>query len=245
MIGLILQARINSSRLYGKVFFPLGGMTSLEFQIRRLKRINFLDKIILAVPKNEYSSIFRKIAKQEKCFFFEGSEKNVLKRYFQAATKNHLNTIVRVQADCPLLDPSMASRMLKFYIKNINKYDYVSNILKPSYPIGMHFEIFSYKILKIAYENSVDEIEQEHVTPYIYRRPKYFRLKNIFYKNNKYRNLRLTLDYFNDYSLIRNIVNKLFYKKNLFNLEDIINFYKKNKNLFLINSKYKKKSIIL
>ena len=241
MIGLILQARINSSRLYGKILLPLKMKTMIEYQIQRIQQSKLLDKVIVATTNNKKDNIIINLLKK-KTNIFRGSEYNVLKRYYETAKKYKLSTIVRCQSDCPLIDPKLIDEIINFYKKNSKKYDYVSNILKPSYPIGMHIEVFNFKSLKESYLKSNSKIEKEHVTPYIYRRPKKFKLYNYSYKNKKYSKVRLTVDYIEDYYLIKEITEKI--KKKNFYLDDLIKFYKKNKNLFKKNSKFKKKSTV-
>ncbi len=241
MIGLILQARINSSRLLGKILLPLKKKTMIEYQLERIKLSKSLDKVILATTNNSKDDLLVKLL-GKKIKIFRGSEHNVLMRYYKAAKKYKLKTIVRCQSDCPLIDPKIIDDIVKFYKKNSKKYDYVSNILKPSYPIGMHIEVFSFDSLEEAYKKSTLKIEQEHVTPYIYRRPKKFNLYNYSYKNKSFSKVRLTVDFIEDYYLIKNITEKI--KSKNINLEDILNFYKKNKILFRQNSKFKKKSTV-
>ena len=207
MIGLILQARINSSRLFGKIVLPINSKPMIEYQIDRIKKSKSLDKIILATTRNKKDDLLNYLLKK-KISVFRGPEENVLKRYYFAAKKFKIKTIVRCQSDCPLIDPEVIDKIVNFYKKNKNKYDYVSNILNPSYPIGMHIEVFSFKCLEEAYKKSDLKIEQEHVTPYIYRRPSKFRLFNYQYDNSKFSKLRLTVDYIEDYFLIKIITEK-------------------------------------
>lgn len=244
MIGLILQARVRSKRLFGKILFPLLNTSVLEFQVNRIKKSKTVDKLIIATSKSRLDNIIFCISKKLKIPFYRGSEKNVLQRYYYAAKKFKLKTIIRCQSDCPLIDYRVIDKVVKFYNINKKKYDYVSNILEPSYPIGMHVEIFSMHALETAFKRAKDPLELEHVTPYIYRRPNIFKIKNIEYINKNYSNLRLTLDYLEDYKLIKIISEKLYKKNKNFSLEDILNFIKKNKHLTKINGFFKKKSTV-
>ena len=244
MNGLILQARVNSKRLFGKILFPLLNTSILEFQVNRIKKSKMIDKIIIATSKNKLDDIIFHISKNLHVSSYRGSEQNVLQRYYYAAKKYKLKTIIRLTSDCPLIDHRVVDRIIKFYISNKKKYDYVCNILNPTYPIGMHVEVFSMYALETAFKKSKDPLEIEHVTAYIYRRPNIFRIKNIEYTNKHYSDLRLTLDYLVDYKLIKIIAEKLYKKNKDFSLEDIINFIKKNQYLKKINGFIKKKSTV-
>jgi spore coat polysaccharide biosynthesis protein SpsF len=194
-IGVIVQARCNSLRLPSKVLLRIENKTILEHVIERLKELKFKKKIIIATTKKKKDKKLIDIAKNNQCDHFSGSENNVLNRYYKAAKKFRIKTIIRICSDSPFIDPQIIEKGLKIYKK---KYDYVSNIIKPTYPAGMSVEIFSFNTLKKANRFSTNATEQEHVTPYIYRNPKIFRIKNFkTYKNlNKY---RFSIDYWEDY----------------------------------------------
>lgn len=109
-----------------------------------------------------------------------GSEKNVLERYFKAAKKFKIKTIIRICSDSPFIDHQIIEKGLKIYLSK--KFDYVSNIINPTYPAGMSVEIFNFKSLKKSFFAKTDLIEKEHVTPYIYRNPNLFKIKNFSLK---------------------------------------------------------------
>jgi len=195
-LGIIVQARCGSTRLPSKVLLKLGDKTILEHTIKQIKKLKFNKKIIIATTTKSQDKKIVNIAKKNKCNYFCGSEKNVLNRYYEAAKKFKLKTIIRICSDSPFIDPSIIKRAFKIYQKK--KYDYVSNIIYPTYPAGMSVEIFNFTCLKKTNESKTDFIEREHVTPFIYRNPKIFRIKNFFTIKNisKY---RFSVDYWEDY----------------------------------------------
>ena len=121
--------------------------------------------------------------------------------------------------------------------------DYCSNILLPSYPVGMHTEVFSFEALEKAFQNASSELEREHVTPYIYRNPEIFKLKNVKYKKNL-SNIRLTLDYEEDFIVISKIF-KHFKSYDYFSLDDILNFLENNPDVIKINSHFKRRNSLV
>jgi len=236
-VGIIVQARCGSSRLPGKVLLKIGKISLLEHVIKRLKKIRNKKKIIIATTKKKIDKKIINLAKKNKCSTFAGSEKNVLNRYFLAAKKYKINTIVRICADSPFIDPLIIERGLKIFRKN--KYDYVSNIINPTYPAGMSVEIFNFKSLEICNKSKTDQIEKEHVTPFIYRNKNIFKIKNFKNKTNltKY---RFCIDYKKDLLAARKLNDEIT-KANLknFSYKKLITIVNKNLSIKKINSKLK------
>lgn len=228
----IIQARYDSKRLPGKVLKKINHKTILEILIKRLSKSKKISKIIVACSNNKNDKKIIKLCTHLGVEYFIGSETNVLDRFYKAAKKFKFNNIARVTADCPLIDPKIVDDVIeKFFDKEV---DYATNANPPTFPDGLDFEIFKFSILKESYFKAKSQHEQEHVTPYILNKKKFkkFNLKN----NQDYSSLRITLDEYEDFILIEKIIKN--FKKNIhFNYEDILNFYKKNKKLFLINSK--------
>jgi glutamate-1-semialdehyde 2,1-aminomutase len=162
--------------------------------------------------------------------YFIGSENDVLDRFYNAAKKYKGINIVRITADCPLIDPKIVDDVISnFFLKNV---DYSSNTNPPTFPDGLDVEVFKFSVLKAAYMNAKKSEEREHVTPFIINNKKFkkFNLKNSI----DYSSLRLTLDEKEDFILIAKIIK--YFKNNLnFTFKNILNLYKK-KNFFLINS---------
>lgn len=234
-IHIIVQARLNSTRLNEKVIKKINGKTIIEILYDRLKKVNLCDKIIFAIPKNKKNNKLKKILKSINIKnIFEGSDENVLSRYYNSAKKFNSNIIIRVTADCPILDPKIIDKMIKKFITL--KINYLSNTLVPSFPDGYDVEIFDFKTLEDAYKKSSSIFEREHVTPFIIKNKK---IKKFNYKNKLDLSfLRITLD--EDLDLIQ--LKKIFstFKSNSFGLKEIIKLYKKNPQLFNINKSIKR-----
>jgi glutamate-1-semialdehyde aminotransferase/spore coat polysaccharide biosynthesis protein SpsF (cytidylyltransferase family) len=227
----IIQARYNSTRFPGKVVKKINNKTILEILIRRLARSKHITKIIVACSNNRKDKAIVTICRKLNVNYFIGSENDVLNRFYQTAKKYRGINIVRITADCPLIDSNIVDDVISnFFFKNV---DYASNVNPPTFPDGLDVEVFKFSVLKEAYINAKKSEEREHVTPFIINNKKFkkFNLKNSI----DYSSLRLTLDEKEDFILIAKIIK--YFKNNLnFNLKNILDLYKKKKNFFLINS---------
>jgi len=231
----IVQTRYLSSRFPGKVLKKIDDKTILEILIKRLSKSKKISKIIIACSSNSLDKNIIKISKKLGIDYFVGSENNVLSRFYNAAKKYKFENIVRITADCPLIDPGIVDLVINNFFKK--KVNYASNTNPPTFPDGLDIEIFKFHDLKIAYKNSKSNYDKEHVTPYIVRNKnlKKFNLRN----SQDVSWLRLTLDEPADLVVIEKLI-KNFKNKPFFNLKDILNFYKKNKYAFSINKNIKR-----
>ena len=236
-ISCVIQARMGSSRLPGKILLNGYDRPLLIHLIERIKKSKKIDKIIVATSKNKLDDIIFNLCKKNKTEVFRGDEKNVLLRYFNCAKKYKISTIVRITSDCPLIDHTIIDKMIQNY--EIGKYDFYGNTHPATFPDGYDIEIFSFQALKKSFYNSKNNFQKEHVTPFIWDNPDKFLIGN--YKNKKgnlHNHYRLTLDFIEDYYLIFFIFNYFYPKNKSFKLEDIINFLKKNKEMIQINRKF-------
>ncbi len=239
-IGIIVQARLNSKRFPRKILRKVyKNYSIIDFLLQRISKSKQVNRFILAVPLANKKN-FHSIAKKNNFELFGGSEKNVLKRYYDAATKYKLNIIIRVTSDSPLMSSLILDNAIKHF--KAKKVDYFNNILKPSYPIGIHIEIFNYKTLKYLFKNVKEKEFKEHVTPYIYNNPNKFKIftSKLKKKLHKY---RLTVDYQEDLKLLNETIKKS--KKGInVKYQDIINIIKKNPKLIKLNNKFEKRFFI-
>ena len=232
-IHIIVQARLESTRLPDKVLKIINKKTIIKTLFDRLKCSKLVDEIIFAIPKNNKNNKLKKYILNNKFKnLYEGSPEDVLSRYYGAAKKFSSDIIIRITADCPLIDPTLLDQMISIFINsNIN---YLSNTLRPTYPDGYDIEIFDFKTLKKTFQNSKQKIDREHVTLYIKRNKDKFKVKNFSHTSNL-SNLRLTLDEEDDFKLISRVTN-LMKNKYFFKLKDVEKLYEKNPKLFQLNS---------
>ncbi|PKL66556.1 MAG: acylneuraminate cytidylyltransferase [Methanobacteriales archaeon HGW-Methanobacteriales-1] len=236
-IGAIIQARTSSTRLPEKVLKNLPcnhNITVLEQVIRRLKRSEKLDDIIIATTTDENDKKIIDIAEKEKITWFRGSKENVLERYYLAAKENELDVIVRITSDCPCVDPDIVDFLLENHLKN--KGDYTSNTTLRTFPVGLDVEVVSFEALKTCYYNADTDLEKEHVTSYIHHNLSHFKTDNLI-SNEDMSQVRITLDTEEDYTLLCAVFDYLYEENELFKYYDIISLFKDKPWLKNINKK--------
>ena len=226
----IIQARMDSSRLPGKVLAELAGKPLLEFLIYRLKLSKNIEEIIIATTLNASDNPIVNLGKKLNIKVIRGSENDVLDRFAIAAKNTKSNILIRITGDCPLIDPFLINEAIDNF--KANSYDYLSNGLEETYPDGLDIEIFTKEALFKANKYCNNKEEREHVTPWI-KKNKLFNIGSI--KNNKNQGqFRWTVDEKEDLEVVRNIVN-FFDGKHNFKWTEVIDLYTKKPNLFKAN----------
>jgi len=241
-VVIIIQARMGSSRLPGKVLKSVLGKPLLEYLLERLKRVEKANAICIATTSKPHEQPILDICARMLIGCFRGSEDDVLERYYLAAQDMQADAIVRVTSDCPLIDPVEIDRLIEYYLNNLDKYDYVSHSLERTYPAGMESEIFSFEALKNAHENAKSISDREHVTPYLREHPHLFRLGNLTYKEN-HKHHRWTVDTPEDFELVAKIIEALYPMNREFSIEDILKLCEENSEWRNINAHVKQKAI--
>lgn len=241
-VGIIIQARMGSTRLPGKVLKKIDDKkTVLELLIKRMKLCKSVDEIIIATTPDEKNSLIIDLAKKQDISDFIGSETNVLERFYEAAKHFNLDIIVRITSDCPFTDPKIIDDMIHFYLSS--NYDYIRNVDgKTNFPIGVDVEIFSFKILEKIYQLAESEEEKEHVTKYILNHPEQYSI--VSYNDRSIKliyNLRLTVDYEEDLLVCRKVFKKLRENNKSidFSIYDIINIVENNPEIMDLNKHIK------
>ena len=232
-IVVIIQARMGSTRLPGKVLMKIQGLPMIIQMVNRLKSVAEVDEVIIATTNLISDDQIFEIAKSNRIYCFRGPEKDVLKRFFLASKNHKAQHIIRITGDCPLVDPQIISELIEFYINGA--YDFcgvasgagVANQKKiKRFPDGLDAEIFSFKVLKEAHLNATGNIYREHVTPFIWKNSKKYKIGSLYSKIDL-SHLRLTVDNEEDFSFINWIYSKLYLGKKTFNLQDILELLEK------------------
>ncbi len=205
-VAAVIQARMTSTRLPGKVLLPAAGREMLAHQVGRVRRARRVDAICIATIVNAADDPVVALAEREGAFWFRGSEGDVLDRFGKAADSVGATTVIRLTGDCPLVDPGLIDEAVEAF--RADPVDYLSNGLEPSWPAGLDIEVMTAKALRIAALEAADDYEREHVTPFIYRHPDRFTLRNIRCPEPLAMH-RWTLDEAADYELIRRILEAL------------------------------------
>ena len=230
MIGCIIQARMGSSRLPGKALMKSdSGKPLLYYVINQLRYCSKIKNLVIATTTNQEDDEIEKFANNNSINVFRGKEKDVLDRYFQCAKKYSFSTIVRITADCPLIDPQIVDKVIEQFFSG--NYDFATNTLTRTFPIGTDVEVFSFSALNKAWENAQLPSEREHVTPYFHNKEN-FKIINV--ENDKnISNLRLTVDRIEDFELIKQILNNI--SINPIHLEDVLELFSRKPELIEIN----------
>ena len=217
---IILQARMKSTRLPGKVLADLNGISMLEYQINRLKKCKNNERIVIATTKDNSDDEIAKLGKKIGIKVYRGEEDDVLKRYADVANDINEDVIIRITGDCPLIDPLVVDQVVDLFYHSVA--DYVSNTSPPTYPDGLDVEVFSKDSLFKAQESCQDSYQREHVTPWI-RDSGNFLVETLKNKeDNSY--IRLTVDEPEDLNVVRSIINE--FNDNSFALKDLVDLYK-------------------
>ncbi|HUK99984.1 MAG TPA: glycosyltransferase family protein, partial [Nitrospirota bacterium] len=177
MILSILQARVSSTRLPGKVLKPILGRPMLLLQIERIKRATQIDRLILATSADPSDDPVEKLCLEHNISCYRGSLNDVLDRFYQAAMPLHPDHVVRLTGDCPLADPLVIDQVISFHRQG--NFDYTSNVVEPSFPDGLDVEIFRFSCLEEAWKEAALPSQREHVTPFIHLQPDRYKIGSV------------------------------------------------------------------
>ena len=236
-IGIVIQARMGSTRLHSKIMLPVRGHPIFQVQIDRLKTINY--PIFIATTTQPADVVVVDFSNQNNIPYFRGDENNVLSRYYECAKKYNLDLVVRLTSDCPLIDVELIATGLDQYIELADNNLYLSNTITRTYPRGFDFEIFSFNLLEDAFLNAIELFDKEHVTPYIWKNKNgrvNLRQLTRFSNAGKY---RLTLDTWEDFELLKILIEK--YGAGILSGDEIIKLMELHPELVLINQHVEQK----
>ncbi len=237
-IVAIVQARINSTRLPGKVMFHVSGKPLLEFLIERIKKSKKLNDLIIATGTNSDDDEIETLCKDLNVKCFRGSDNDVLLRYNDAAKFVSADVIVRLTGDNVVIDPNLIDNAITFFLNH--DYDYVSTCcpLPRTYPEGYTVEIFSKDTLQKLNDTALKPSDREHVTFSLWMEPNKYNVFRLDLETDL-SHYRLTMDYPSDFKVIRSLFEELYPKKPDFTLEDVISWLDKNPQIASKNSEIK------
>lgn len=233
---IIIQARLGSTRLPGKVLLKIMDKTILEYLIERVKKAKNVEDIIIATTTKEEDLDIINLAHRLQVNTFRGSENDVLDRFYQAAKTFNVKHVVRITADCPFMDSNIIDDVVCCYFES--SADYCSNVSERTFPDGEDVEVFSFATLEYAWRNANLASEREHVTPYIRNHPNIFKIANFKHKID-FSKKRWTLDRKEDFKFIKAILEGLYPINPDFHMEDILKFLEHNPHLEDINRNIK------
>lgn len=235
----IVQARMGSGRLPGKVLMDLGGETILGRVVRRLQRSREIDQIVVATTQQAADDEIVGACESLQVTCFRGAELDVLDRYYQAAHAYSADIIVRVTSDCPLIDPGLADETIGIFREQ--RADYASNVSPRTYPRGLDTEVFTVAALDRAWREAREPYERSHVGPYMSGRPEIFRLASLRGAVD-YSRYRWTVDTPQDLELLRAIYSR-FDGRDDFSWQEVLQLMEREPELAEINSQVLQKSV--
>ncbi|MGE7931977.1 cytidylyltransferase domain-containing protein [Viridibacillus arvi] len=239
-VTAIIQARMGSTRLPGKILKEVNGKPLLAYQLERIAHSECIDKIVIATTLDQKDDVIVEFCDNNDVEYYRGSENDVLSRYYETAELYEGESIVRLTSDCPIIDPVILDKTIKYYVDN--DYDYVSNTIERTYPRGLDTEVFSRAALEKAYKEATLLRDKEHVTAYMYSNPKKFKLGYITNEED-YSKYRWTVDTTEDFELIELIFKKLYKKNSMFYMKDVIELLKQNPEWVSINAHIEQKKL--
>lgn len=237
-IGLIIQARMGSTRLPGKVLMEIGRKTVLLHILERVRKLKKEYKIIIAIPLSQENDKIEEFCKKEQVLCFRGSENDVLDRYYQAAKLFKLDHIVRLTGDNPFVDVDNLEFLISEHLKNNADYSSNKSEVNSGLPDGIGSEIFKFSALEKSWLEGKKDHHREHVDEYILENPKDFKFLVVKAKNinpSQFKDLRLTIDTKEDLEFIRKIYGHLYRSQKVFSVKEIINLLNNHSELIKLN----------
>jgi len=238
---IIVQARTASSRLPGKVMMPLAGKPLLSRMLERVSASSEGDEIVVAATIASGDDQIEVLCKKTGFACYRGHPTDLLDRHYQAAEVFEADVIVKIPSDCPLIDPKIIDRVLRYYKTNSRKFDFVSNLHPATYPDGNDVEVVPLSILEEAWQEASNGYEREHTTPFIWEQPRRYRIGNAEWESGLDYSMshRFTIDYQEDYNFINRVYDELWTSENpVFSLADILKLLDEKKEIHDINAKY-------
>jgi len=229
----VIQARMGSTRLPNKVLLDLEGKTILEHVVERVGKSELVDEVIVATTISYEDIEIVKLLSDESIRVFCGSEDDVLDRYYQVAKLIKPEHIVRITADCPMIDPDIIDKTIDLHLYQGS--DYTCNTLNETFPDGLDAEIFTYEALEKAWKEARLTSEREHVTPYIRKHKEIFKISGLENKENLSQK-RWTLDEFDDYNFLKIVFKNVYVNNPNFRMKDILKYLRENPNVERINN---------
>ena len=245
MNTVIIQARMGSTRLPGKIMKDLAGHEVLWHVVTRASKATRADRVIVATTRNPEDDRVEAWCKKHNVLFWRGSSEDVLERYYEAAKHFGADHVVRVTSDCPLIDPAIIDRCIDALEKG--GYDYISNVVpgERTFPRGLDVEAFSFTALERAQKNATETYEREHVTPHLWENKKgEFSIGPIIMASAGYAGThRLTVDYPEDFLLMKTIYEKFYTPEAIVDIRLVIKFLDANPDIARMNASCKEKPL--
>jgi spore coat polysaccharide biosynthesis protein SpsF len=238
---VIIQARMGSTRLPGKVMLPLAGEPLLLRMLQRVQAASVPFDLVVATSVSPEDQPVRETSRKAGVQCFSGHPTDLLDRHYKAALAAQPELVVKIPSDCPLIDPAVIDRVLSSAADFAGTFDFISNLHPPSYPDGNDVEVMTFGALETAWREAGRPFEREHTTPFIWERPSRFRIRNVPWENglDYSQSHRWTIDYPEDYAFIMAVYDALWPLKGpAFSLNDILDLLRQRPEITKLNAAY-------
>jgi spore coat polysaccharide biosynthesis protein SpsF len=239
-VVIVVQARMSSTRLPGKVLMPILGKSLLARMIERLQQIRHQVTIVIAATESEGDDAIVDEAAKLGVPCYRGDMSNLVERHYQAAKPYGAEVVLKIPSDCPLIDPRIIDKVLDFFFAHSGEYDYVSNLHPATWPDGNDVEVMTMSCLENVRKNASATLELEHTTPYIWEHPQLFKIGNVSWPKGLDYSMshRFTIDYAEDYDFIKRVFEELYPAKPDFSCDDILDLLQRKPEIYHLNAKY-------
>jgi spore coat polysaccharide biosynthesis protein SpsF len=235
----IIQARMGSTRLPGKMLKYIGDKTIIQHCIDQVKRAASVDRVVVATTTGGEDDNLVELVGQSACDVARGSREDVLDRFYQAARERNAAVIVRTCGDCPFIDPALIDETVQFFLDHRDRFDYVSNVHPPSVPDGFDVEVFTFEALERAWRTANLRSQREHVTTAIWEHPETYRIGATRHEEDL-SHIRVVVDEPEDLDVLREIHMKL--NGRAINLVNVMDVIQSHPHLLEMNSQYEREA---
>jgi spore coat polysaccharide biosynthesis protein SpsF len=240
-ILVVVQARLSSTRLPGKVLLPVAGAPLLMRQLERIRAAATPFELVVATTDQPEDERIRALCRERRIDCFSGHPTDLLDRHYRAAREREADVVVKIPSDCPLIDPAAVDSVLGTYAADPGRYDFVSNLHPASYPDGNDVEVMPFAVLETAWREARRPHEREHTTPFLWDQPERFRIGNVRWPTGLDLSMthRFTIDYPEDYALVSAVFDALWTPaKPIFGLAEIFDLLAERPGLLALNARY-------
>jgi spore coat polysaccharide biosynthesis protein SpsF len=237
-LAVIIQARMFSTRLPGKVMLPVNGEPLLAAMVRRVRGVNTPFEVCVATTVNPEDDEIARTCSLFDIPVHRGHPTDLLERLYSAARELRVDAVAKIPSSCPLVDSAAIQRVLTKYCESADEYDYVSNLHPATYPDGNDVEVMSFDVLEMAHTHAKRAYDRQYVTPFIWERPEIFRLGNVLWGLRRDYSMthRFALEYIEDYSFIRRVFEEIGGSKAEFGIDDILELIARKPDIAQINA---------
>jgi spore coat polysaccharide biosynthesis protein SpsF len=239
-IVAVVQARMGSTRLPGKVLLPAAGRPLLERMLDRVRAASSLDEVVVATTRAAADDSIRALAARADVRCVSGSADDLVDRHLQVARETGADAVVKIPSDCPLIDPAVIDEVVGFFRRNHPRYAFVSNLHPPTWPDGNDVEVMRVDVLAETWREARQPFQREHTTPFIWDQPERFTVANVAAAGpDLWSAYRLTLDYVEDYQLIAAVFAGLQRPEGApFSVAEIVAFLEAHPEIRALNEKH-------